>query len=45
MNLNSNPVSEVSTYNGANIESLEKINLLTGRIKKIGVSYTIIRMF
>ena len=45
MNSNSNPVDEVSISNGANIGSLEKINLLTGRIKKIGVSYTIIRMF
>ena len=42
MNLNSNPVNEVSTFTRVNIESLEKIKLLTGRIKRIGVSYTTI---
>ena len=45
MNLNSNPVNEISTSNGVNIESLEKIKLITGRIKIIGVSYTIIKLF
>ena len=42
MNSNSSPINEVSTSYGVNIKSLEKINLLTGRIKRIGVSYTTI---